>query len=98
MRAVLAPRVLLAGPVALGVAMLVALVMPLWVPAGVGKVDNLVMPLVLFPLIWAVLFFHACLDASIRRVAILALALAVVHGAALGWHFLALPPSAEMRS
>lgn len=85
-------RVVLAGPAAAVVAVLVALAMPIWVPPGVGQVDNMVLPLVLFPLIWAVLFFHACLDANLKRVAVIALALATLHGAVLGWHFLS--PSA----
>lgn len=55
-------RVFFAGPMALVVAILILLAMPLWYPAGTGGIDHLVMPVVTFPLIWAVLFFHACLD------------------------------------
>lgn len=91
-------RFLLAGPVAIVVTALVVLAMPLWVPAGSGDVDNLVLPLVLLPLIWAALFFHACLDVSLKRVALVALALVAVHGAVLGWHFLAAPVATETRS
>lgn len=64
--------------------MLVTLVMlagmPLWLPGGAAGIDNLVMPLLLAPLIWAALFFHACLDRSLTRVALVAGALALVHG------------------
>ena len=80
-------RVALAGPGAAIVAVLVVLAMPLWVPAGVAKVDNLVLPLFLFPLIWAAVFFHACLDPRLGRVAVVALVLTLLHGGLLAWHF-----------
>lgn len=85
-----AARVALAGPVAAVVAVLIVLGMPIWVPAGAGGVDNLVLPLVLFPLVWAGLFFHACLDTKLRRVAGFATVLAGVHLLILGSVFLPL--------
>jgi hypothetical protein len=62
-------RWVLAGPVAAIVAVLVLMGMPLYLPAGPGGVDNLVIPLLLLPIIWAMLFFHAVLDSSLARVA-----------------------------
>ena len=63
-------RILLAGPGAVLVALVVMAGMPLWLPGGAAGVDNLVLPLVLVPLvlvplIWAALFFlfHAGLVA-----------------------------------
>jgi hypothetical protein len=53
--------------------------MTAWLPAGAAGIDNLVLPLLMLPLTWAALFFHACLDRNLRRVAIVALALFVVH-------------------
>jgi len=55
--------------------------MPLWLPGGAAGIDNLVFPLIFAPLIWAGLFFHACLDRSLVRVAVIAGALFLVHGA-----------------
>jgi hypothetical protein len=69
---------LLAGPVAIVVSVLVLLAAPLWYPPGEAQVDNLVVPLVCFPLIWAALFFHACLDRRIVRAAIVSLFLGAI--------------------
>lgn len=68
-------RVLLAGPIALVVAFLVMLAMPVWYPPGNADIDHLVMPMVVFPLIWAGLFFHACLDRRLVRVCAILLVL-----------------------
>ena len=80
-------RVLLAGPGAILVSLLVLLGMPLWFPPGVGNVDHLVMPIFTFPLVWAVLFFHACLDRRLSRVAVVAFLVAVANVALLFWKF-----------
>ncbi|TVV71941.1 hypothetical protein [Sphingomonas solaris] len=73
-------RILLAGPGAVIVALVVMAGMTRWVPAGAAGIDNLVLPLVLVPLIWAALFFHACLDRRLMRVAVVAAGLLVVSG------------------
>jgi len=77
-------RILLAGPGAVLVALVVMAGMPLWLPGGAAGVDNLVLPLVLVPLvlvplIWASLFFHACLDRRLSRVAAIAATLFLFH-------------------
>lgn len=72
-------RIGFAGPGALIVAPVVMAGMALWLPGGTAGIDNLVIPLVLVPLIWAALFFHACLDSRLSRVAIVALGLFAVH-------------------
>lgn len=54
--------------------------MALWLPGGAAGIDNLVLPLVLVPLIWSLLFFHACLDARLVRVTALSLGLLALHG------------------
>jgi hypothetical protein len=87
-------RVLLAGPGAVLVTVVVMAGMALWLPGGRAGIDNLVLPLVLAPLIWAVLFFHACLDRNIGRVALVALLLLVSHGGLLAHKFLG-GPTAE---
>ncbi len=81
-------RILLAGPGAVVVALVVMAGMTLWLPRGAAGIDNLVLPLVLVPLIWALLFFHACLDRRLGRVALVALSLLLVHGALVAHQFL----------
>lgn len=88
-------RILLAGPGAIIVALTLLAGMPLWLPGGTAGIDNLAFPLVLAPLIWAALFFHACLDRSVRRVALVAAALFLVHGGLVASQFLNGTPLAE---
>lgn len=79
-------RVMLAGPVAAGLTLLVLAGMPLWLPKGAGGVDNLIWPLVILPGIWAILFFHAVLDRSLLRVALVALLLGGLNTVMLTRH------------
>jgi hypothetical protein len=88
-------RILLAGPGAIVVTIIVMAGMALWLPGGRAGIDNLVLPLVLAPLIWAVLFFHACLDRKVGRVALVALLLLVTHGGLLAGKFLDRPSVAK---
>lgn len=88
-------RILLAGPVPVLVALGVLAGMPLWLPGGAAGIDNVVVPLVLAPLVWAALFFHACLDASLRRVALVAGALFLLHAGLVAQRFLAPAPATE---
>jgi hypothetical protein len=88
-------RILLAGPGAICVTVVVMAGMTLWLPGGRAGIDNLVLPLVLAPLIWAVLFFHACLDRSVGRVALIALALVLTHGGLLAHKWAYWPSAAK---
>ncbi|MET0362263.1 MAG: hypothetical protein ABW048_11010 [Sphingobium sp.] len=81
-------RIAFAGPGAVIVALVVMAGMTLWLPGGTAGIDNLVLPLVLVPLVWAGLFFHACLDRRIGRVALVALGLLLVHGGLITHKFL----------
>lgn len=72
-------RWILAGPVAIVVALLTLMGMPLYLPPGAGNVDNLILPLVLLPAVWSVLFFHAILDRSLARVAVVTGSLAALN-------------------
>lgn len=60
-------RFWLAGPLVFITAVLVMSGGAVWMPKGVAGVDNIVMPLVLFPVFWAALFFYACLTARVAR-------------------------------
>jgi len=88
-------RIILAGPVALVVALTLLAGMPLWLPGGAAGIDNLIMPLVFAPLIWAALFFHACLDRSLVRVAVIAGLLFLVHGALIASKVMNRAPTTE---
>lgn len=68
--------------------------MPLWLPGGAAGINNVAFPLGFAPLIWAMLFFHACLDRRIARVALAAAALFFVHGAMVAYRFVAAAPAA----
>ncbi|ARR53115.1 hypothetical protein HY78_06455 [Rhizorhabdus wittichii DC-6] len=81
-------RIGFAGPGAVIVALVVMAGMALWLPGGAAGIDNLVLPLVLVPLIWAALFFHACLDSRLGRVALVAVGLFAVHAGLVANKFL----------
>ena len=68
-----------AGPWAVVAAMLMMTGMTTYLPAGEAQVNNLMIPLILFPLIWAAFFFHACMDVSLRRVALVSFGISVVN-------------------
>lgn len=87
-------RIALAGPGAVIVALVMMAGMALWLPGGAAGIDNLVLPLILVPLIWAGLFFHACLDRRLGRVAIVAGGLLAIHGGLIAQKFSATQPVA----
>lgn len=87
-------RIGFAGPGAVVTAIVVMAGMTLWLPVGAAGIDNLVLPLVLAPLIWAGLFFHACLDSKLARIALVAIGLLAIHGGLVAHKFLALSPAA----
>lgn len=89
-------RIALAGPGAVIIALVVMAGMSLWLPGGAAGIDNLVLPLILVPLIWAALFFHACLDQNLRRVALIAGALFVLHAALITARFLDHPAKTQV--
>lgn len=53
--------------------------MAVWYPQGPAKIDNIVVPLVMFPLIWALLFFYSCLEPQLKRAYVLILLVLSVH-------------------
>lgn len=81
-------RIILAGPVAIIAALVVMAGMALWLPVGAAGIDNLVLPLIFIPLIWAGLFFHACLDRRLGRVAVISLGLLLIHSTLIAHKFL----------
>lgn len=77
-------RFALAGPVVFLCAALVMCGGALWLPKGAAQIDNLVMPIVLFPAIWAGLFFYAYLDRRLARAWAVIGGLSLVHLAVIG--------------
>lgn len=51
----------LGGPGAVLAALTTMAAMPLWMPAGAAGVNDIALPIILAPVIWAVPFFYACL-------------------------------------
>jgi len=90
-------RIGFAGPGAAIIALVIMAGMSLWLPRGAAGIDNLVLPLVLVPLIWAALFFHACLDSKLGRVAIVALGLLALHAGLVAHKFLDRPAAQDER-
>jgi len=82
-----AARVVLAGPVVVGVSLLVVGCMPVWFPKGAAGIDHIALPIIMLPGIWAVLFFHAVLDRSLLRVVVVEAGLASLSVAMLIWKF-----------
>jgi len=87
-RARLWSRGVLAGPVVFACAALLMCGGALWVPGGAARIDNLVLPMVLFPAIWATLFFYACLDRRLDRAWAVVSALSLLHAAAIAWQLI----------
>ena len=82
-------RVSLAGPWTIVSSVVTMAGMATWLPKGAAQVDNLILPLVLFPLIWAFFFFWACLDSRLIRAVAVNFAATGVHAALLAHHLLA---------
>ncbi|MEM9684902.1 MAG: hypothetical protein AAF942_16645, partial [Pseudomonadota bacterium] len=59
--------------------------MPLWFPEGAAGIDHLMMPLLLFPAIWAGAFFYACLTGNLARASVILIGLLLINGAVAGW-------------
>ncbi|CCQ12631.1 hypothetical protein PALB_35710 [Pseudoalteromonas luteoviolacea B = ATCC 29581] len=60
-------RFWLAGPLTTVVSMLCMLAMAVYFPPGVGNINNILMPLLMFPIIWACIFFYAYLTQHLKR-------------------------------
>lgn len=70
-------RWILCGPVALIVTLLVMMGMAHWWPRGAAQIDNIAMPVVLFPLIWAGVFFYVLAEDKLSRATLIMTALAI---------------------
>ena len=84
-------RVALAGPVVFVCAALVMCGGALWLPKGPAGIDNLVWPIVLFPLLWTAMFLYSCLDVRLGRAWLVVLGLALSHGALIANSMMSTP-------
>lgn len=62
-------RWILAGPAAVLAAVATMMAMPLWFPAGSAGINNVALPILLVPLLWAIPFLYACLAEDLPRCA-----------------------------
>lgn len=81
-------RWVLGGPVALIAAVTTMASTPLWFPKGAAEVDHLVMAIMLFPAYWAVAFFYAVMEHSVRRAGVVMVALIALNAALITWSFM----------
>lgn len=68
-------RALIAGPLVLACSVLVMAGMPVYLPAGAGGADHIAFSVLLFPLIWAALFFYAVMEKRQWRSAVILIVL-----------------------
>lgn len=73
-------RFWMAGPVALFLSIFFMASMSLWLPQGAAGIDHLVLPIVLFPLIWSVFFFYAVMADNKKRMVLTMLSLLLICG------------------
>jgi hypothetical protein len=77
-------RWLLAGPGAVILGLVTMCAMTLWLPAGAGGVDNIAIPIILTPLLWAVPFFYATLEPDLERASLVFAGATLIQGLMLG--------------
>lgn len=82
-------RGLLAGPVCFITAAAVMAGAALWYPEGAAQINNIAVPIIVFPAIWAALFFYLMLDRRLGRAWVVAVLLLLGHAALIGQHLMA---------
>lgn len=74
----LAARWILAGPIAFAAAVLAMAATPFWAPGGASSINNIAVPVVLFPAYWGLTFFYGILEENLwRAVAVFSVLIAV---------------------
>ncbi|MEM6677506.1 MAG: hypothetical protein AAF675_06505 [Pseudomonadota bacterium] len=72
-------RWILGGPVTVILALLATAAMPIWLPEGAAGIDHLVIPIVLFPATWALIFFYAVMETRPFRMVVVFVAGTIVN-------------------
>ena len=88
-------RGVLAGPVCFIAAVLVMCGGALWLPRGRAEIDHIVLPVVLFPLIWSALFFYTLLDRRLARAWAVTGVLVVAHAGLIAQHVMTTQAAAK---
>ncbi|MEM0955964.1 MAG: hypothetical protein AAGI24_17620 [Pseudomonadota bacterium] len=73
-------RWVLAGPVALLLAILTMAAMPMWLPPGSAGVNHLAISVVVFPGLWALYVMYVLLEENLQRAAVVMTLLVLVNG------------------
>ncbi len=84
-------RGLLAGPLSLMASGLLMAGAALYLPGGAAGIDNIVLPILLFPLIWCLLLLYALLDERLLRASAIIVALGGAHLALILDHLARFP-------
>ena len=79
-------RGVLAGPLSFICSWLLMAGAALYLPGGAAGVDNLVFPILLFPLVWSCLFLYTLLDERLARAYLVVFALCGLHALLLLRH------------
>ncbi len=79
-------RGVLAGPLSFICSWLLMAGAALYLPSGRAGVDNMVFPIVLFPLVWSGLFLYALLERRLGRGYLVIVALGLAHALLIARH------------
>jgi len=74
-------RWILAGPLAVLAGLTTMMAMPLWFPAGNAGINDIAVPILLTPLLWAVPFLYACLSEDLFRCGLVLSSATLLQGA-----------------
>lgn len=80
-------RFVLAGPLVFLVAVAVMGGAAVLIPPGPATINHVAIPLVIFPGVWAILFFYACLETRLWRCFLSLAVLALINSGLIAWHF-----------
>ena len=81
-------RGLLIGPLSLVAACLTMVGGAVYLPEGQAHINNIVLPVILFPLLWTVFLLYACLDKKLARAYAVIGVLVLVNAALVAQHLL----------
>lgn len=76
-------RWILAGPVTFLVTLLIMSGMAVWVPPGIALMNNIAIPIILFPLIWTGVFLYVCIANDLPRTVLVVTCVILFHVALL---------------
>ncbi|MEM9329923.1 MAG: hypothetical protein AAGA53_01280 [Pseudomonadota bacterium] len=72
-------RWILAGPITIIASIVIMAGMAFWIPAGEAKLNNIAIPIIVLPIIWAFCFFYVCIEENLPRAVLIMTAIIVSH-------------------